>query len=76
MHERHQEWLHDINSIPIITIDTGIYDIYKKEHQEEITQKINEFIHKIDRIERAKTMKMKEQAEQVKVAAWSILALL
>lgn len=30
VHERHQEWLHGINTIPIITIDTGIYDIYKK----------------------------------------------
>lgn len=35
VHERHEEWLQNINNtIPIITIDTGVYDVYKKEDQD------------------------------------------
>lgn len=52
MHDRHEEWLPAINAIPIITIDTGVYDIYRKDHQLEIAQKINEFIEKINRMGR------------------------
>ncbi len=54
MHERHQQWLSDVNSIPILTIDTGIYDIYNKEHQQEIMEMITDFINKIDRMNRTK----------------------
>jgi len=35
VHERHEEWLQNMNNtIPIITIDTGVFDVYKKEDQE------------------------------------------
>jgi deoxyadenosine/deoxycytidine kinase len=44
VHERHEEWLKTLKSIPILTIDTGIYDINNSKHQAEIRSLIQRFI--------------------------------
>jgi deoxyadenosine/deoxycytidine kinase len=66
VHERHEEWLLGIHSIPVITIDTGVYDVYNQTHQDEIAQMIKAFIDKVGREERSQVV---EGEEEVKVTA-------
>lgn len=47
VHERHQEWLSDVNTVPIITIDTEVYDVCDEGHQREIADMITDFLNKI-----------------------------
>ena len=52
VHERHQEWLSDVNTLPIITIDTEVYDVCNEAHQREIADKITDFLNKISIMDR------------------------
>ena len=47
----HEEWLKTLKDIPILTIDTGIYDIYNKTDQKEINTLITRFIEDLTRVE-------------------------
>lgn len=36
VHDRQEEWLKTLEDIPILTIDTGVYDIYNIDEQSEV----------------------------------------
>jgi deoxyadenosine/deoxycytidine kinase len=44
VHERHEEWLKTLKHIPILTVDTGVIDIYSENDQREVAQIIKTFI--------------------------------
>ena len=44
VHERQEEWLKTLENIPILTIDTGEYDIYDPEEQAKVRVLIRNFI--------------------------------
>lgn len=44
VHKRHEEWLPTLKNIPILTIDTGLYDISSKSDQQVIKTLILNFI--------------------------------
>ena len=44
VHKRHEEWLPTLKNIPILTVDTGMYDIYSASDQQIIKTLIQNFI--------------------------------
>ena len=44
VHERHEEWINRQKGVKILTIDTGVYDIYSPHHQQIIKENIMEFV--------------------------------
>jgi deoxyadenosine/deoxycytidine kinase len=47
VHERQEEWLKTLKDTPILTIDTGIYDIYNQDNQSEVKALIKNFIERL-----------------------------
>lgn len=47
VHERHEEWLKTLKDIPILAIDTGVYDISSTADQAEIKSLIQKFIEEL-----------------------------
>ena len=47
VHERHEEWLKTLKNIPILIIDTEIYDISCSQDQAEIRDLIQRFIENL-----------------------------
>ena len=44
VHQRHEEWIQSLKDVPVLTIDTGIYDIYNEQSQAEVVGLIQKFI--------------------------------
>lgn len=44
VHQRHEDWLMELKHLPILTVDTALYDLSLPEHQKEVAVFIRNFI--------------------------------